>query len=412
MGVMDIFNKVAIFSKYAVRHTLEAIDENNALFRPRVTSVAISDVSERSHGCSLTLLQDEGAKEEFGIVERKLGRMLAPACEMENIEQCDICASTLRPMVEIAGTCAGKKDKLVLGWCPACDHVQYARRPPVEWFKDWYAHSFDSADVLQTNLETRPFTWRYYNRLNKYLPEKKCQILDLGAGYAEKTRAFKECGHELICVEPSEARAQYLRSIGCKVICGALGEATVDAFVEENGPYDLVFTYHVVEHVAGGLGVYKKLVDSVAEEGLFYIAVPELRMEGAMNHVYMLEHLHSFSRNSGVRFLNRLGFEKVVAAKDPFQYISNYCQYFIGRKKSEVALSASHSNGEGYPQWLVSQFSLGRLAGKKGQVGFQTFSHAGLNYQFDCAPLASLCRDDGEPLLKIDHGELPPFYAS
>lgn len=411
----ELIKKISLFSQYLVRHGLEWLSERNYLFRPRLVALNKDALTIElpAQGCELALSHDAMAKNEFGVVVSKLARMENPAWVTETRTDCYICGQAVQPMVEVADTLSEKPARqMVLSWCPACDHVQYSQRPTADWFRDWYMHSFDQKESLEENLATRPFTWRYYNRLAPFLAGKTRKILDLGAGYAEKTRAFKERGHQLFCVEPSEARADYLRSIGCEVVAGVLGEAAVSQFLEQHGPFDLVFTYHVAEHVAGDLSLYEPLVQQIAEDGLFYIAVPELYKEGAMNHVYMLEHLHSFSRTSGCRFLNRLGFEVVRAESDPFQYISNYCQYFLGRKKPGVELGAANSDLLKYPRYLQDQFALSELAGGTGNVTYQTFGHKPLTYRYRCANGMQWSPSSGQPLLRIGHGEMPLFAAS
>lgn len=411
-----LFKKIGLFSNYLYRHLLEWLSERNSLFRPRLLLLekdARVDAPLPLAGCELVLCADAQAEQELGLVVRKMGRMDKPEWLVEARTGCYICDGALQPMVEVADALNNEPERrLVLSWCPACDHVQYSLRPSVDWFKDWYMHSFDQKESLEENLSTRPFTWRYYHRLAPFLTKKSSKILDLGAGYAEKTRAFEARGHQLFCVEPSEARADYLRSIGCTVVNGVLGESAVTEFLNQHGPFDLVFTYHVVEHVAGDLSIYDPLVEQIAEGGLFYIAVPDLYKEGAMNQIYMLEHQHSFSRTSGCRFLNRLGFEVVRAESDPFQYISNYCQYFLGRKKSGVELGPANTDLHKYPRYLQEQFQLSKLAGTSGTVTYQTFAHHPQTYRYRCAGSESWTPASGQALLRIAHGQMPLFWAS
>ena len=412
----ELLKKIGLFTNYLVRHGLEWLSDRNYLFRPRLIKL-VRDTEAGGNllpaCCEIELCADEFAAQEFGVVTSKLGRMNKPDWQVESRSGCYICNGTLQPMVEVVDSLGLEQNRrLELSWCPACDHVQYSQRPSVAWFKDWYMHSFDQKESLEENLATRPFTWRYYRRLAPLLTKPSAKVLDLGAGYAEKTRAFKERGHQLFCVEPSEARADYLRSIGCEVVNGVLGEPAVTEFLNQHGPFDLVFSYHVVEHVAGDIDIYNPLVQQIAEGGLFYMAVPELYKEGAMNHVYMLEHQYSFSRTSGCRFLNRLGFEVVRAASDPFQYISNYCQYFVGRKKAGVVLGEGNSDLQKYPRYLQEQFELARLAGSSGMVTYQTYSHQPLTYRYRCASGQSWDSASGQAMLRIVHGQQPLFYAS
>lgn len=410
-----VLNKFVVRAKYIWQHSIEAFSDRFYLYNTRakffpLKQEAVCGTNEEGV-VQFNLIPTKAALCEFDIVKRKLERMDNPVWEPEENCSCLICAGKTIQVVELLG--AEGCVRLALSWCPACDYVQYSRRPPKEWFADWYKNSFDSPADLERNLEVRPFTWRYYKRLRPLFGERKLKVLDLGAGYGEKSMAFRRDGHQLFCIEPSQARADYLKSQGCEVVCGALGDPKVEAFMSKHGPFDVVFTYHVIEHVAGGIELFEQLASHVVEGGYFYLAIPELYKEGAMNNIFTLEHLNSFSRIAAKRFLNRIGFSVIKDGDDIFQYYTNYCQYLVGRKVSvqPVAWEVANMNPNRYPDYLRQEIHLGKLSQNGGTVRLSVFGHQALDYAYTTNDKAQAA-GDSKVLIRFVHGDLPTFWAS
>lgn len=408
--------KIGVSLRYLWQHGLEALSERFYLFNTQADIVSAKSQAPAPEAdgrvMQFKLLPTESAQAEFGIVERKLARMEKPAWTAQENCACLICGGPIRQVVEL--TDASEEVRLALGWCPACDYLQYSRRPPTEWFADWYKNSFDSSADLEHNLEVRPFTRRYYKRLQPLFGNRKLKVLDLGAGYGEKTMAFQREGHQLFCIEPSQARADYLKSAGCEVICGVLGDPSVEAFMRTHGPFDMVFTYHVVEHVAGSIDIFEQLASHVVQGGYFYLAIPELYKEGAMNNIFTLEHLNNFSRTAAMRFLNRLGFSVQQHGDDRFQYYTNYCQYLVGRKVGEqpVAWEAANADAHRFPAYLYHQMRLDALANKAGTVRLAVFGHQPLDYAYSGFGGAAVEGPQGTFRIRFSHGQQPLFWAS
>lgn len=407
-------DKLKIRVRYLWQHGLEALSSRFYLFNTKVAfrnqAPEAGKIPKAGDALELHLQSTPESSAEFDIVKKKLGRMEHPAWRSEDNCDCLICGASVQPVIEIAGQ--ADAGALRLGWCSACDYLQYSSRPPKEWFADWYKNSFDPAGNLQRNLEVRPFTWRYYKRLLPFIGNRKIKVLDFGAGYGEKTMAFRREGHELFCIEPSQSRADYLESQGCTVVCGALGDPRVEEFMQTHGPFDLVFTYHVIEHVAGGIDLFEQLVSHVQPGGLFYLAIPELYKEGLLNNIFTLEHLNSFSRTAAKRFLNRLGFELAKDSDDPFQYYTNYCQYLIGRKvgAQPVPWEAENGDSERFPRYLAEQLRLNEFSPNGGSVSLRVDGHQKLDYAY--AGGAAEPGQDAPRMVRFVHGDSPLFWAS
>jgi 2-polyprenyl-3-methyl-5-hydroxy-6-metoxy-1,4-benzoquinol methylase len=411
-----LVHKLKTLARYLWQHGIEALSDRFYLFDTKAAlrrqPVGRAITGAGSDAVEFHLIPTVESKAEFDIVRKKLGRMEHPEWTSEENSACLICGAPVTPAIEIAGQ--SESGSLKMGWCPACDYLQYSRRPHRQWFADWYKNSFDPAGNLEKNLETRPFTWRYYKRLLPFIGERKIKVLDFGAGYGEKTMAFRREGHELFCIEPSQARADYLRSEGCTVVCGALGDPSVEEFMKTHGPFDLVFTYHVIEHVAGGIDIFEQLASHVRPSGFFYLAIPELYKEGLLNNVFTLEHLNSFSRTAAKRFLNRLGFEVIKDADDIFQYYTNYCQYLVGRKTAGAAVEweAANSDSEKFFRYMAQQLHLAEFAEDGGALRLGVYGHQPLDYAYTTEAVQRIKEAQGLPRIRFVHADNPLFWAS
>lgn len=416
--MLTLLNKLKIYVRYLWQHGIEMLGSGNYLFNTRVEhSPAAQDIVLKHDGASggtidFQLIDTLESAREFNVVEQKFMRMDHPQWRCETNPDCLVCGAAVKPVIEVTGLPG--TPSLELGWCPACDYLQYSSRPPKDWFADWYKNSFDPVGNLDQNLATRPFTQRYFKRLQPFIGDRKIRVLDLGAGYGEKTMAFQKAGHQLFCIEPSQARADYLKSVGCTVICGVLGDPEVDEFMQEHGPFDLVFTYHAIEHVAGRIEDFERLTQHLGDGGMFYLAIPELYKEGLMNNVFTLDHLNNFSRTAAIRFLNRLGFAVERAADDVFQYYTNYCQYLVGRKvsKTPVSWEAENVDPDRYLRYVRQQLDLDRLSPEGGVVRFTLFGHAPLTYSYGSDTLRAVRASSTLPRVRFRHAGRPLFWPS
>ena len=326
--------------------------------------------------------------------------------------RCFVCNAGLQPIIQVVDA-DDTSDFIEVSWCRSCDHLQYSMMPSKAWISHWYAANYDTSGSDAEKLETRSPTYRYYRRLLPYIGERKLKILDIGAGYGEKMIAFKQAGHEVHCTEATTRRAEYLKHhVTENVYFGSLDDSSVRESLRRAGPFDLIFSYHVIEHIYNPRQELQILRDIAAPDAIFYLAIPELYKEGILNNIYALEHIASFSRLSAQTLMKQIGFRPIVAKDDLLQYYSNYCQYVIGRNANAEAIAVPINNDpQKMVRYLTRALKLDRIAAlDRPAFSYDYNGHAKLTYAVSEETKAK-CRNPVAHLpLRIYHHGLPLFW--
>lgn len=407
--------RVKVFSLYFYYWALETINPDWSLERPKFRAEngpAIAPAKDRTASIELHLVADDNARKEFGQNRPERLRQVTHVDDKFRTAHCFICDASLQPVIQVVDA-EDAADFIEVSWCRSCDHLQYSTMPSKNWIARWYATNYDTSGSEAEKLETRNPTYRYYRRLLPYIGKRKLKILDIGAGYGEKIIAFAKAGHEVHCTEATTRRAEYLkRNVTPNVYFGSLDDAPVRESLRRAGPFDLIFTYHVVEHIYNPRQELQILRDIAAPDAIFYLAIPELYKEGILNNIYALEHIASFSRLSAQTLMKQIGFLPIVAKDDLLQYYSNYCQYVIGRKTNAQNISVPTNNDpHKMVRYLTQALKLDRIAALNRPAFSYNFSgHAKLTYSVSEETKVK-CRDPAAHLpLRIYHHGLPLFW--
>lgn len=406
--------RIKVFSQYLYYLALEKINPDLSLQRPKFAREkcnGAAEASDRTDSIELHLCADEGAKKEFGQNDVRRRKMVTHISDKFKTTSCFVCDALLTPVVQVIDADV-PDDYVEVSWCSACDHLQYSVMPSRDWITRWYGSEWDTSGSLAQKLESRAITYRAYRRLLPYLGDRKLKVLDVGAGYGEKIFPFKEAGHEVHCTEATPRRADYLRQhVTDHVYFGTLDDPAVQQAVRKNGPFDLIFSYHVIEHIYNPRAELQILREISADDAIFYLAIPELYKEGILNNIYALEHIESFSRISAKTLLAQIGFRTVAAKDDLFQYYSNYCQYLIGRKSKVPVVVEKNADPGKIARYLNEALKLARISTLDGACfSYRYYPHAKLTYSVSEAS-KSKCRDVANHLpIRIYHRNLPLFW--
>ena len=411
-----LLKRAGVLSQYLYYMGLEAISPRLSLEHPRLkpeSPTAEPVEADRTSSIEFHLVSDANAHREFDQPDDARRALVTAIPDKFRTETCFNCDSRLTPVVQVVNA-SNPDDYVEIAWCSACDYLQYSVMPSKAWISRWYASNWDSGGSIADKLETRPTTHRYYHRLAPYIGDRKLKVLDIGAGYGEKIRAFALAGHDVHCTEATTRRADYLREHVTKnVYLGTLDDPSVQESLRRNGPFDLIFTYHVVEHIYDARAELQILREIAADDAIFYLAIPELYKEGILNNIYALEHISSFSRLAAKTLLKQSGFRTIVDKDDLFQYFSNYCQYLIGRKArpgETVAVETNPDPGK-MSRHLRDALSLDRIAELSAPGFSYTYNgHAKLTYTVSAESKAKCRNPEAHLPIRLYHHGLPLFW--
>jgi 2-polyprenyl-3-methyl-5-hydroxy-6-metoxy-1,4-benzoquinol methylase len=411
-----LVKRALVFSQYLFFYALDKLSPERTRERPKFRPEPVGGPStdnDRTGSIEFHLESDENAKREFAQADPARRALVTHVADKFRTATCFICGGALMPVIQVLDA-DDPADHIEISSCRACDHLQYSVMPSRAWLAHWYATHYDRSLTLAENLEMRRPSQLYRYRLARYIGERKLRVLDIGAGYAEKTHAFALAGHELHCTEATAPRADYLRRlVGDRVYFGTLADPAVAEAVRRNGPYDIIFTYHVVEHMYDARAELQILREVAAEDAIFYLAIPELYKEGILNNIYALEHVASFSRRSAKTLMREVGFRPILAKDDLFQNYSPNCQYLIGRKAhaGETGAGEADEKPRDMVDYLRRALSLPRIAGlDSGRFSYRYVGHDRLSYRISYSSRMK-CREPGAHLpLRIYHHGLPLFW--
>lgn len=142
--------------------------------------------------------------------------------------------------------------------------------------------------------------WRNFSRVRSHMREnrqfyagrKSC--LDLGSGSGEFMFLAREIGIDCIGIEPNTAYANYCREkLGLNVLVQAIEDTSFPA-----GKFDLIRLSHVLEHMRDPVRSLATLRNWLADDGLLYIEVPNIRAEAAQKmrgKLFHYGHIFNFS---------------------------------------------------------------------------------------------------------------------
>lgn len=166
-----------------------------------------------------------------------------------------------------------------------------------------------------------PYEERMVNLLHKHFRKiPNPRLMDFGAGYGVFCGMAVKAGFKTFAFDLSTDKNDFMDSMGVQII-NSLG--SYRKF------FNVIWVNQVFEHVADPLGILKGLVESLADDGLMYIAVPDcsglkqvLAAKGLSPDLFSLlsphQHVNAFSNQT----LKLLGSNAGLKAMDRSDYLS------------------------------------------------------------------------------------------
>lgn len=233
--------------------------------------------------------------------------------DFEELRVCPVCGTgfgSRRVLTERGARFDGERAVI----CLECGLVFLDRRLTPEALERYYRSDTFSNEVrgaprpTQEALAYRDMRAERRWRLMKDLLPSTGRCLEIGCGAGNFLRILEDAGYDAVGVDPSVGYVEYARESGLHAVAGLFPEA-----LPNQGPFDLVFTFHVLEHVPDPAAMLREARDRVAPGGMFVIEYPDVELAARrwiLPHTYFERaHLFDFSEETLGVLLARAGFK-------------------------------------------------------------------------------------------------------
>lgn len=230
---------------------------------------------------------------------------------IHSVAKCPCCNSKLIPTLNLKSK-SPEIPVLSRGLCKNCGYFGVASTLTPEWLESYYLKEWTNTEAVNNiELTTSLTNDRPLKMISRHLNDKNATILDAGAGYGSSIKAFSEAGYKNIeALELSTRRANILKTrYNIKVDNTPLERLSQSPVLSKK--YDVVYLWHVFEHLSRPNDCMVALSEAVKDNGLLYISVPFFPEEHFTNLVNLPVHMHSFQNFTLHYFVSRYGFELV-----------------------------------------------------------------------------------------------------
>ena len=218
----------------------------------------------------------------------------------------------------------------MFGWpthvsiCKQCGLVYLTPRWTRERYIQYYTREYegDYREDREKSEETEQRKIRQaWPRIAPNLPKNPAAVLDIGCGlgWALDYAAKQIDGVRIAGIESSEESIAHLKDeIGAEFIHSDLDS---DWHLDHQDSFDLVIMRMVAEHLLNPVEAFKKVRSVLKEDGIFYIAVPDMfNPDGSLRDFwYRVVHTYYYSKPTLTRILNLAGLEPVVIQEQEYE---------------------------------------------------------------------------------------------
>lgn len=168
------------------------------------------------------------------------------------------------------------------------------RQVPSDELRLVLERAYQHGNVLGTPLIDDEFGATYVEDFLEFLERsaikgrRGLRILEVGAGAGFISHKLRQAGHKVTSIEPGSAYRPYWERYGIDVL------NTFFPTQEAPGPYDVIVSYAVIEHIEDAPAFLKAMGDHLAPDGVIAAAVPNDSEEIVSGDPGMLVHEHYF----------------------------------------------------------------------------------------------------------------------
>ena len=151
---------------------------------------------------------------------------------------------------------------------------------------DYYKYYFISNEIEGSSERILAKNELVYSLLEPFLPAK-ASVLELGVGKGWFARTCIGHGHSYHGIEANAGQCSELEAQGISITCGRMPPVPVD------GEYGLVYSAHLIEHLAGSEMVHELLTDCtrlLAPGGIMALLFPDAMAMGS--HFWNCDYTH------------------------------------------------------------------------------------------------------------------------
>jgi 2-polyprenyl-3-methyl-5-hydroxy-6-metoxy-1,4-benzoquinol methylase len=201
-----------------------------------------------------------------------------------------------------------------------CDPCGLARSVPTIETEELAAlyGAVEDPDYLVSEEERRASFRDALEEIERYLPERKGSLLEIGSAVGLFLEEARDQGWEVTGIEPSRWASERARSRGLDVFTGTLESYQPNG----NKTFDAVVLWDVLEHLPDPVAALRRIGRLVRPEGL--VALTTVNIGGLGARLFrkrwpwlMRMHLHYFTPQSLRALVKREGFEPLHITTQP-----------------------------------------------------------------------------------------------
>ncbi|EKV03436.1 methyltransferase family protein [Leptolyngbya sp. PCC 7375] len=226
--------------------------------------------------------------------------------------------------------------------CQFCGVVAFFPRPTCEELKAFYDggyHDTFSKSVMAESIFAQHRYQALVKKMHCYAPDlmtkKKRTLLDVGCGTGDFLQVVQQAGWHVTGTELAlDAVNRANQKVSGNVFQGDITDLALPCC-----SYDLVTSYHVIEHLLEPIAQLRRCYELLASGGLLFLETPNIGSLGARlrgkrwSHIIPPEHIIYFSPFSLKYALNQAGFEHFVVYTTAPQVIESTAHWPFPLKK-------------------------------------------------------------------------------
>src|SRR5260370_32361451 len=227
--------------------------------------------------------------------------------DVEAVAACVICGSRQHSEVSSVWSEAQKATLFATSYCHTCGSTFRSRRPRLDWYETGSAAPF--REIYDKSWEaTRVYRYHHYVRAFRPHIKPGASILDIGSNTGVGPRFLEGLGYQLFGVEQDLKRVELSRAL-VKHPDSIFGGSFERYPVERR--FDVIMLAHVLEHLQTPRQLLGKVRSLLADDGVFYVEVPDLLSAIFYYDSFYLSHMSNFTKTSLAGLLEECGFEVI-----------------------------------------------------------------------------------------------------